>query len=640
MPNDFAQGKTGQNTNSIYGPTIFSLQKCKTLIMSFRPVSYLEERNGKLNQHVTPREVDGYLPSKYNISGSPRMSRRRVRRGPVHFNGKPLTNSPLIFKPCPPSVKKLFKTVGRMEILLAKHKHKDIMKLNPGDQMLYTKHDHNFLVSTGFLGVVYNDNYPALRFCAYLQEEYKDLELKYEFEEALVVKALANCENWPALMKVVLVLVERLVIVDHSLVMVLPKIEEDDKLDESHGKYQRRGVHLAHQREEHEITDKDHPHIGTELYKRGKIKSSHKAGEGKLLFRGTRGPEKDVNLVFKVSEYKLGGVGHCFHFHIEEHLKQPPEKSWAPKQIDKKVRSFGFYYSTSILQNILSALEELGRRDMKSHLAKQLCKWIVVVDAKHSETGTDEIRFEMSRINLTDVTLNPNAPGDGQKALNSRLSVAKFKRPIFLANQSSGPPKMNFNLKNITASEQLAAKLQEPIQRPTHRLLTPDSIILHRQNQKAVPLSGDFLIRSGGLNYREFVTKRLKPVEQLAKVGIRAKRKYNSLEVAFYAGSDKYFSSHKPHFLRPTKQFLAQRHKQVLDKEGKQNLDKPFSKFSKLKGDADDTRPAVEIITPYQKGAVAAKILLTDPSEKKTRFKLSEKVGRSFTPIEMEFSIA
>ena len=75
-------------------------------------------------------------------------------------------------------------------------------------------------------------------------------------------------------------------------------------------------------------------------------------------------------------------------------------------------------------------------------------------------------------------------------------------------------------------------------------------------------------------------------------------------------------------------------------KEGKQNLDKPFSKFSKLKGDADDTRPAVEIITPYQKGAVAAKILLTDPSEKKTRFKLSEKVGRSFTPIEMEFSIA
>ena len=81
--------------------------------------------------------------------------------------------------------------------------------------------------------------------------------------------------------------------------------------------------------------------------------------------------------------------------------------------------------------------------------------------------------------------------------------------------------------------------------------------------------------------------------------------------------------------MRPTKQFLAQRHKHVLDKECKEQLvieskkgKKSLSKCSKLEDDVDGTRPAVEIITPYQKGAVAAKILLTDPSEKKTRFKL------------------
>ena len=191
------------------------------LTMAFRPISYVEEMDGKLRQHVTPRPLDGFLPSKYNIMGSPRLSKRRVRPSPVHYKGiGSLTKAP-VRKPKPPKgARQIFKSAGKMQILRARNKHRDILRLFHGDSVIYSKHDHNFLVTTGFLAVVYNDNYPALRFVAYIHEEYKDFELKFEFEEALPVKAIAQVADWPALVRVIHVLVERIVIVDNQLVLV------------------------------------------------------------------------------------------------------------------------------------------------------------------------------------------------------------------------------------------------------------------------------------------------------------------------------------------------------------------------------------------------------------------------------------
>lgn len=571
-----------------------------------------------------------------------------MRPSPVQHKGVgALTKAP-IRKPRPPKgARQIFKAAGRMEILRARNRHRDIMNLFPGDAVIYTKHDHNFLVTTGFLGVIYNNNYPALRFIAYIQEEYKDFELKYEFEEALPVKAIANVADWPALIRVVLVLVQRLVIVDNQLVMVLPHPEEKNEFENLMGQHKRKGIHFTEDVEEHQTTDRDHPHIGTELVPsssgKKKISSTHINKHGRLLFRGTRGPEKDVNMMFKVREYKLAGVGRSYHFHIEEHLKQPPEEAYAPKEKDKKHRSFGFYYSTSILQHILSALEELDREDVKVHLAKSLCKWITIVDAHHSEAGIDEIAFDMSRVDK-DILLVSKAPGDSQRALQKRLSVAKYARPVHI--KRPGPPKMNFNLKAITASEKLEESLRESIYRPKHRLLTPDSVILHRRKRKILPLNGEYLLRSGGVNNTDFVQRRLKPVERLANTGRKAKHKYKGLEMAFCAGADKYFDKNPPNFLKPTKQFLAQRYKDVIEKAEHKHAERQDDMNMKEDGGLNRCSEVVnnedlfEIITPYSKGAVAAKILLTDEREKKRRMQLANQVGRSWTPFEVDFNIS
>ena len=105
------------------------------------------------------------------------------------------------------------------------------------------------------------------------------------------------------------------------------------------------------------------------------------------------------------------------------------------------------------------------------------------------------------------------------------------------------------------------------IERERHRVLTPDSVLFARSKQKVLALNGDFLLRKGGINNTDFVRKRLKPVERMAKVGRRHKQNFKSLEMAFYDGHDKYFKNNMPHFAQPTKQFLAQRYKDVIQHE-------------------------------------------------------------------------
>ncbi len=124
-----------------------------------------------------------------------------------------------------------------------------------------------------------------------------------------------------------------------------------------------------------------------------------------------------------------------------------------------------------------------------------------------------------------------------------------------------------------------------------------------------------------------------------------------------------------PNFAKPTKQFLAQRYKNVIQKEineRQKQIDNeyalkhpyttdhfPYPKQTPRliydtfkpdlgkaeKHDANDTRPALEVTTNYSKGAVAAKILLTSEQEKTKRRKLAIRNGRSYTPIEAEFKI-
>ena len=104
-----------------------------------------------------------------------------------------------------------------------------------------------------------------------------------------------------------------------------------------------------------------------------------------------------------------------------------------------------------------------------------------------------------------------------------------------------------------------------------------------------------------------------------------------------------------PNFAKPTKQFLAQRYKNVIQKEineRQKQIDNeyalkhpyttdhfPYPKQTPRliydtfkpdlgkaeKHDANDTRPTLEVTTNYSKGAVAAKILLTSEQEKTKR---------------------
>ena len=193
----------------------------------FRPQSYLERRDGKLQQHKQPPQYYGLIKSKYNIDGSPRVSPRRIRRPPVH--AKKVVPSKFNPMPPPPFKKqprkrKVLRSYGKRNAFeLHGKSHRDILKLSSGDRVLFTKHDHNFLVCTGFVAAIYNNNYPALRFVAYIQEEYKDLTLKFEYEEALPIKALVSITDWAALYQVVLVLVERLVIIENRLILLFSK---------------------------------------------------------------------------------------------------------------------------------------------------------------------------------------------------------------------------------------------------------------------------------------------------------------------------------------------------------------------------------------------------------------------------------
>ena len=139
--------------------------------------------------------------------------------------------------------------------------------------------------------------------------------------------------------------------------------------------------------------------------------------------------------------------------------------------------------------------------------------------------------------------------------------------------------------------------------------------------------------------------------------------------MAFYEGSDKYFKNNMPHFAQPTKQFLAQRYKDVIQheiEEKQKEIDKeyalkhpykpnnfPYRKqiprliydtfepdpTKSQKYDMNDTRPALEVTTNYSKGAVAAKILLTSEEEADKRKKNAIRTGRSYTPIQAEFKI-
>ena len=526
----------------------------------FRPQSLIERRDGKLEQHKQPPKYYGLIKSKYNIDGSPRVSPRRIRRPPVHAKKV----IPSKFNPMPPPPykkkprkRKVLRSFGKMALQWHENKHRDILKLSTGDRVLFTKHDHNFLVCTGFVAAIYNNNYPALRFVAYIQEEYKDLRLKYEFEEALPIKALFDIKDWAALYQVVLVLVERLVIIENKLILLLPEEEkrgEDKFIYAGHGR--RDGVHFDHDVGQHEVTDRTHEHIGTKVHeahdKKRSIRKYEPKSVGSLLFRGTRGPEKDRTLSFRIREYVLSGIGRCFRFHVDEILKQPQaddeEDAYGDdRQIynadgsikDKKKsakKSVEFYYSTTLFQNILSAIEELKRPEAKAHIARSLCKWVDVLRAEVSEAGIDEIVFDLSRINM-EIQLYEKVPGDGQKKLNSRISKPKYARLHHVNDRYAKLPKWTTHTKNITKTEKMKAQLSPVnILREAYRVLTPDSVLFARSKQKVLALNGDFLMRKGGINNTDFVQKRLKPVERMANVGIRHKNKFKSLEMAFYDG--------------------------------------------------------------------------------------------------------
>ena len=398
---------------------------------------------------------------------------------------------------------------------LRKQRHRDILGKDVGDITLWTKSDHNFYTTTGFVGVVFNPNDPMLRFVVSDAATYVHAQIGWTGEDAIVVRALHEISSWAALHKVTQVLANRLMILDEKVRLVLPESEAMMQIIE-----EKRQKRLSENRP---------------------YRSKHIRAHSQRIYRGMRDHEKGGAMIFKVREEYLSGIGWALRFivvvrprqsqrekadaeeerrqllqqlrgrksYVEQLRQQHPRPAEEAAKVGKSEK-FEFYYSTDLLQHILVALSELGRNDAKVELCENLCKWITIKDGQ-TTSGMRELSFDLGRMS-GEWLMQRRLPEDRQRELQARLDEASKRRrrkleEKKLKGKSERLPWV-WATKSITETEKSRAVTN--IYRDGFRCITPDSVALERANQSAKIRTAS-VARDGG----EWIQKALNPSERL-----------------------------------------------------------------------------------------------------------------------------
>jgi hypothetical protein len=387
-----------------------------------------------------------------------------------------------------------------------KRRHRDVLNKEPGDRVIFERHDFNFYTKCGFLAIIYNPSRPALRYVAMLQEEFLEYEIAWRFEEAIPIRALADIEGYPALAKVTNDMSTRLMIAGQSgLVMFVPETTEvqDDVLGDwinpQQGQKTRDAARTTEQRKRF---DPSAP-LGNAL----------KTAKFCRLYQGHRANTKEADLIFTVSWAELeGSIGRCLRFVVEirPRDRQKVRKtalSGAANSKSENVR-VQFYYSTTLLQHILVSIDALGQGWLKRELCRNLCKYMDVEERGVMSQGTPELQFSLKRLEKETVMID-GLPGASQAALTRRLSErgSEESRPVeqthLLVGGAGGggsgaatvgaglgtitnrPAWRGTSLKTVTASEKQATprgtSTLDLMYRKDERAITPDSVVLHRR---------------------------------------------------------------------------------------------------------------------------------------------------------------
>ena len=326
----------------------------------------------------SPRDYT-YSPRSHS-TGIQRRRRYRVRTTNHHEH---------FCKPPPPPPPKRatgagfqMKAIGRWN--KKKKRHKDILNKEPGDVVLYTKHDHHFHTHCGFLGTIYNPHKPSLKYVALIQDKFKEFEMCWTFEAGLAARALGDITHYPALSKVTREMSSRLIVAgEHGLIMIVPENDrrKQNKIDEK-------------------MWNVDLPPLPPPRSPKAAVEQAY----FRPVFIGHRANEKDTDIIFRVHETELdGSVGKTLRFAVERRPKRKGQvKQTHESLMDSTPIKLEFYYSTSLLQHILISLDEIGKPELKKDLARNLCKYV----SRTAACSARSRRIEFRRLCLLLLSLN------------------------------------------------------------------------------------------------------------------------------------------------------------------------------------------------------------------------------------------
>ena len=453
-----------------------------------------------------------------------------------------------------------------------KKRHRDVLRKVPGDRVLFEQHDFNLYTKTGFLAILYNPELPALRFVCMLQEEFLRYEIAWRFQEAITIRALADIEHYPALSKVTENMASRLMIAGkRGLIMFVPEVEP------------------SHDRDGWPL-----PSTPTSSPRRadGFPAAELKKADFHRLYRGHRSNEKDFDLIFRVDEACLhGGIGRCLRFMVEQRPRGQAAKRLALARATAAAGGVGegpgpgnvkltFYYSTTLLQHILVALEQLGQARLKRDLARNLCKYMAIeTGGVGTSRGMSELAFDLRRLRENPIMLD-GLPGDGQKDLDTRLAATTttvavphlMLLPIKNTRQGQGDdrgdgapaisPRPKWGgayLKVVTASEKVRSPrgtaTLDLMNRQVRRAITPDSVALHRRLQDSKlavvpPVGGRSVVRNNQTD--RWRNKALLPAQRLASLPPTHSNPETRRNAMFYAAKRKREARRPQHSLLHT----------------------------------------------------------------------------------------
>ena len=448
------------------------------------------------------------------------------------------------------------------------------MNKENGDRILFTQHNYNFYTHCGFLGISYNPNKPALKFVALVQDKFKELELSWSFEEALAVRALGDIEHYPALSVITNEMATRLMVAGDSLIMIMPENKPHDPQQQQEHEWQQPPELILSIPPNNLNPPPPPPHHTEPVSPTTALRHAH----FKPIYTGHRANEKNSDLIFKVHEALLeGSIGRALRIVVEKrpHKKNSGIENGALLKSASHTLKLEFYYSTSLLQQILIAMEAVGQSKLKKDLARNLCKYLVIDENGSMSKGLPELKFDVHRIRQNFIMID-GLPGKGQRELNNRLSeltsvpqhststhptttaprslgrTALLSAPSTDSTDSTGstrPQWAGTHMKVLTSSEinqtPKGSATSDLLYRDTMRAITPDSVVLHRRlgmdGTYEVPSVMGGPMRMFNSSVNQWRNKAMLPNERLAALPPKPPKNPNQRrDLMFYAGKRKF----------------------------------------------------------------------------------------------------